>query len=241
LAAITAGAVVTAVAISAVVAALLLRRYSKHEREISRRRSSSKASLLNSGIRGFSFKELAEATDDFSSSTLVGRGGYGKVYRGVLSDNTVAAIKRADEGSLQGEKEFLNEIELLSRLHHRNLVSLIGYCDEESEQMLVYEFMSNGTLRDWLSAKGKESLSFGMRIRVALGAAKGILYLHTEANPPVFHRDIKASNILLDPNFNAKVADFGLSRLAPVLEDEEDVPKHVSTVVRGTPVSHQNE
>ncbi|CAH2074681.1 unnamed protein product [Thlaspi arvense] len=227
LAAITAGAVVTAVAISAIVAALLLRRYSKHE--------PSKASLVNSGIRGFSFKEVAEATDDFSSSALVGRGGYGKVYRGVLSDKTVAAIKRADEGSLQGEKEFLNEIELLSRLHHRNLVSLIGYCDEEGEQMLVYEFMPNGTLRDWLSAKGKETLSFGMRVRVALGAARGILYLHTEANPPVFHRDIKASNILLDPNFNAKVADFGLSRLAPALEDEEDVPKHVSTVVRGTP------
>uniref|UniRef100_M4CN73 non-specific serine/threonine protein kinase n=1 Tax=Brassica campestris TaxID=3711 RepID=M4CN73_BRACM len=235
LAAITAGAVVTAVAISAMVAALLLRRYSKHEREISRRRSSSKASLMNSGIRGFRFKELAEATDDFSSSALVGRGGYGKVYRGVLSDKTVAAIKRADEGSLQGEKEFLNEIELLSRLHHRNLVSLIGYCDEEGEQMLVYEFMPNGTLRDWLSAKGKETLSFGMRVRVALGAARGILYLHTEANPPVFHRDIKASNILLDLNFNAKVADFGLSRLAPALEEEEDVPKHVSTVVRGTP------
>lgn len=91
---------------------------------------------MNSGIRGFRFKELAEATDDFSSSALVGRGGYGKVYRGVLSDKTVAAIKRADEGSLQGEKEFLNEIELLSRLHHRNLVSLIGYCDEEGEQVL---------------------------------------------------------------------------------------------------------
>lgn len=91
---------------------------------------------MNSGVRGFRFKELAEATDDFSSSALVGRGGYGKVYRGVLSDKTVAAIKRADEGSLQGEKEFLNEIELLSRLHHRNLVSLIGYCDEEGEQVL---------------------------------------------------------------------------------------------------------
>ncbi|ESQ40011.1 hypothetical protein EUTSA_v10012735mg [Eutrema salsugineum] len=234
LAAITAGAVVTAVAISAMVAVLLLRRYSKHKREISRRRSSSKASLMNSVIRGFSFKEVAEATDDFSSSALVGRGGYGKVYRGALSDKTVVAIKRADEGSLQGEKEFLNEIELLSRLHHRNLVSLIGYCDEEGEQMLVYEFMPNGTLHDWLSAKGKETLSFGMRVRVALGAARRIRYLHTEANPPVFHRDIKASNILLDPNFNAKVADFGLSRLAPALEDEEDVPKHVSTVVRGT-------
>lgn len=89
------------------------------------------------------------------------------------------------------------------------------------------------------AAKGKETLSFGMRVRVALGAARGILYLHTEANPPVFHRDIKASNILLDLNFNAKVADFGLSRLAPALEEEEDVPKHVSTVVRGTPVSNQ--
>ncbi|KAL4271889.1 hypothetical protein GQ457_13G018450 [Hibiscus cannabinus] len=159
----------------------------------------------------------------------VEEGGYGKVYKDTLLDKTPIAIKRAEEGSLQGQREFLTEIKLLSRLHHRNLVSLVGYCDEEEEHMLVYEFMPNGTLRDWLS----ESLNFGMRLRIALGSAKGILYLHTEANPPVFHRDIKANNILLDSKLNAKVSDFGLSRLAPALEDEGTVPDHVSTVVRG--------
>ncbi|KAF5446546.1 hypothetical protein F2P56_032165 [Juglans regia] len=102
-------------------------------------------------------------------------------------------------------------------------------------QMLVYEFMSNGTLRDCLSAKCKEPLSFAMRLRIALGSAKGILYLHTEADPPIFHRDIKASNILLDSKYTAKVADFGLSRLAPVPDIEGTMPAHVSTVVKGTP------
>uniref|UniRef100_A0A2N9FDG0 non-specific serine/threonine protein kinase n=1 Tax=Fagus sylvatica TaxID=28930 RepID=A0A2N9FDG0_FAGSY len=183
----------------------------------------------------FTYGEMAVATNNFNISTQVGQGGYGKVYKGSLADGTVVAIKRAQEGSLQGEKEFLTEIELLSRLHHRNLVSLIGYCDEESEQMLVYEFMSNGTLRDHLSAKCKEPMSFAMRLRISLGSAKGILYLHTEADPPIFHRDIKASNILLDSKYTAKVADFGLSRLAPVPDIEGTVPDHVSTVVKGTP------
>ncbi|KAK1570459.1 hypothetical protein Q3G72_002218 [Acer saccharum] len=116
-----------------------------------------------------------------------------------------------------------------------NLVSLVGYCDEEGEQMLVYEFMSNGTLRDQLSAKSKEPLSFATRMLISLGSSKGILYLHTEADPPIFHRDIKASNILLDSKLTAKVADFGLSRLAPVPDLEGIVPAHVSTVVKGTP------
>ncbi|KAK8515796.1 hypothetical protein V6N12_075817 [Hibiscus sabdariffa] len=102
-------------------------------------------------------------------------------------------------------------------------------------KMLVYEFMPNGTLRDHLSAKSKEPMSFSMRLKIALGSAKGILYLHTEADPPIFHRDIKASNILLDSKFTAKVADFGLSRLAPVPDVEGAVPAHVSTVVKGTP------
>jgi len=104
-------------------------------------------------------------------------------------------------------------------------------------QMLVYEFMPNGTLRDHLSAKTERPLSFGQRVHIALGAAKGILYLHTEANPPIFHRDVKASNILLDSKFVAKVADFGLSRLAPVPDIEGTLPAHISTVVQGTPVS----
>ncbi|KAK9290115.1 hypothetical protein L1049_008279 [Liquidambar formosana] len=235
LVAIVLGAVACAVVVSAVVTLLFARKHAKYRHNLSKRHFSSKISMKIDGVKSFTFKEMALATDKFSSSTEVGRGGYGQVYKGILADNTVVAIKRAEEGSLQGQKEFLTEIVLLSRLHHRNLVSLVGYCDEEGEQMLVYEFMPNGSLRDWISATAKENLNFGMRSRIALGSAKGILYLHTEAQPPIFHRDIKASNILLDSNFTAKVADFGLSRLAPVLDDEGTVPNHVSTVVKGTP------
>lgn len=235
LAAIVVGAVASAVAITAAVTLLVMKRHARYQHLLSRKRLSTKISMKIDGVKGFKFKELAMATDYFSSSTQVGQGGYGKVYKGILSDNTTVAIKRAEEGSLQGQNEFLTEIKLLSRLHHRNLVSLLGYCDEEGEQMLVYEFVSNGTLRDWLSGRTRENLNFALRLRVALDSAKGILYLHTEAHPPVFHRDIKASNILLDSNMNAKVADFGLSRLAPVLDDEGTMPTHVSTIVKGTP------
>ncbi|KAG6680809.1 hypothetical protein I3842_13G061200 [Carya illinoinensis] len=218
LAGIVLGAIAGAVTLSTVVFLLILRRHVRKINAITRKR-----------------RELATATNNFNSSTQAGQGGYGKVYKGILVDGSVVAIKRAQEGSLQGEKEFLTEIELLSRLHHRNLVSLVGYCDEECEQMLVYEFMSNGTLRDNLSANAKDPLNFAMRLRIALGSAKGILYLHTDANPPIFHRDIKASNILLDSKYTAKVADFGLSRLAPVADIEGIVPTYVSTVVMGTP------
>ncbi|KAG2672788.1 hypothetical protein I3760_13G059500 [Carya illinoinensis] len=230
------GTIAASVTLSILVSLLIVRRvHTRNYPAVSRRRRSSNASLRIDGVKAFTFGELAMATNNFNSSTQVGEGGYGKVYKGILADGTVVAIKRAQEGSLQGEREFLTEIELLSRLHHRNLVSLIGYCDEEFEQMLVYEFMSNGTLRDHLSAKCKEPLSFAMRLRIALGSAKGILYLHTEADPPIFHRDIKASNILLDSKYTAKVADFGLSRLAPVPDIEGTMPAHVSTVVKGTP------
>ncbi|KAB1211956.1 hypothetical protein CJ030_MR5G023736 [Morella rubra] len=235
LAGIVLGAIAGAVALSAVVSLLILRGRMKNYQAVSKSRRLSKASMKIDGVKDFSYGEMAMATNNFDSSAQVGQGGYGKVYRGILADGTVVAIKRAQEGSLQGEKEFLTEIQLLSRLHHRNLVSLIGYCDEEGEQMLIYEFMSNGSLRDHLSGKSKEPLSFAMRLRIALASAKGILYLHTEANPPIFHRDIKATNILLDSNYIAKVADFGLSRLAPVPDIDGTVPAHVSTVVKGTP------
>ncbi|XP_059668624.1 probable LRR receptor-like serine/threonine-protein kinase At1g06840, partial [Cornus florida] len=228
-------AIACAAIISAVATLLIARRLARYQHTLSRKRLSSKLPIKIDGVKSFTFKEMALATQDFNSSSLVGQGGYGKVYKGILSDSSVVAIKRAREGSLQGEKEFLTEIEMLSRLHHKNLVSLVGYCDEEGEQMLVYEFMRNGTLQDWLSAKSKESLNFGLRLHIALGSAKGILYLHTEAHPPIFHRDIKASNILLDPQLTAKVADFGLSRLAPVLDDEGTLPNHISTIVKGTP------
>ncbi|KAJ9698918.1 hypothetical protein PVL29_007807 [Vitis rotundifolia] len=230
------GTIAVAVTLSAIVFLLILKNRLKKYQTISRRRKSTRISIKIDGVKDFTYGEMALATNNFNDSAEVGQGGYGKVYKGVLDDGTVVAIKRAQEGSLQGQKEFFTEIELLSRVHHRNLVSLIGYCDEEGEQMLVYEFMPNGTLRDHLSAsKSKEPLSFAMRLRIALGSSKGILYLHTEANPPIFHRDIKASNILLDPKFIAKVADFGLSRLAPVPDIEGSTPAHVSTVVKGTP------
>ncbi|KAK4859096.1 hypothetical protein QYF36_026811 [Acer negundo] len=229
------GGIAVAVTLSAIIALFIVRLHMKNYRTISKKRHSSKISMKIDGVKSFTYEEMASATDNFSSSAQVGQGGYGKVYKGILADGMVVAIKRAQEGSLQGEKEFLTEIQFLSRMHHRNLVSLVGYCDEEGEQMLVYEFMSNGTLRDQLSAKSKEPLSFAMRMLISLGSSKGILYLHTEADPPIFHRDIKASNILLDSKFTAKVADFGLSRLAPVPDLEGIVPAHVSTVVKGTP------
>ncbi|KAL3565898.1 hypothetical protein D5086_033944 [Populus alba] len=229
------GAIAGAVTLSAVVSLLILRRRLRDSQAISKRRRQTKASMKIEGVKDFSYAEMAMATNNFNSSSQVGQGGYGKVYKGILANGRTVAIKRTEEGSLQGEKEFLTEIELLSRLHHRNLVSLLGYCDERGEQMLVYEFMPNGTLRDHLSVKGKEPLSFATRLKIAMTSAKGILYLHTEADPPIFHRDIKASNILVDSRYDAKVADFGLSRLAPVPDIEGSVPDHISTVVKGTP------
>lgn len=235
LAGIVLGAIAGAVTLSALASLLILRLCMKKQAAISGRRQPSRISIKIDGVKDFTYQEMVSATNNFDTSSVVGQGGYGKVYKGILADGTLVAIKRAQEGSLQGQKEFLTEIELLSRLHHRNLVSLLGYCDEEGEQMLVYEFMSNGTLRDHLSGRTKGPLTFAMRLRVALGSAKGILYLHTEADPPIFHRDIKASNILLDSRLTSKVADFGLSRLAPVPDIEGVVPAHVSTVVKGTP------
>ncbi|KAK7321430.1 hypothetical protein VNO77_32075 [Canavalia gladiata] len=235
LAGIVLGAIACVVALSAIVTILILRIRLRIYRTPSKRPKVSRISVKIDGVRSFDFEEMALATDNFSDSAQIGQGGYGKVYKGHLPDGTVVAIKRAQEGSLQGEREFLTEIQLLSRLHHRNLVSLIGYCDEESEQMLVYEYMPNGSLRDHLSAYSRKPLSFSMRLKIAQGSAKGLLYLHTEADPPIFHRDVKASNILLDSKFTAKVADFGLSRLAPVPDIEGNVPDHVSTMVKGTP------
>ncbi|XP_026425685.1 probable LRR receptor-like serine/threonine-protein kinase At1g06840 isoform X1 [Papaver somniferum] len=234
------GTIAISILATAIIAIFIVRkRYNSFDFR-ARKHLSARISIKVDGLKSFTLKELVHATENFNS-LVIGEGGYGKVYRGILADQTVVAVKRAQVGSLQGEKEFLTEIEFLSRLHHRNLVGLLGYCDDEGEQILVYEFMANGSLRDWLCGNpiipfaSKGTLSFSMRLRISLGAAKGILYLHTEANPPIFHRDIKASNILLDSRHTAKVADFGLSRLAPVADDEGDLPGHISTVVRGTP------
>ncbi|MED6145711.1 hypothetical protein PIB30_027958 [Stylosanthes scabra] len=181
------------------------------------------------GARWFSFEELRKYTNNFSENNTIGSGGYGKVYQGVLPTGEVVAIKRAGQESMQGAVEFKTEIELLSRVHHKNLVSLVGFCFEKGEQMLVYEYIPNGTLMDSLTGKSGISMDWIRRLKVTLGAARGLAYLHELANPPIIHRDIKSSNILLDSHLNAKVADFGLSKL---LVDSER--GHVTTQVKGT-------
>lgn len=181
------------------------------------------------GARWFAFDELRKCTNNFSEESIIGSGGYGKVYRGKLVTGQLVAIKRAQQGSLQGDHEFKTEIELLSRIHHKNVVSLVGFCYEQAEQMLIYEYISNGTLKESLSGKSGIRLDWVRRIKVALDSARGLSYMHELANPPIIHRDVKPTNILLDARLNAKVADFGISKLV------SDIKKgYVSTQVKGT-------
>ncbi|MCO5596533.1 hypothetical protein L7F22_050598 [Adiantum nelumboides] len=183
------------------------------------------------GARFFSYTELQKATNNFSDSNEIGSGGYGKVYRGILSSGEQVAIKRAQGNSMQGATEFKNEIELLSRVHHKNVVGLVGFCIEQGEQMLVYEYMAGGSLRDCLTGRAGVRLDWRRRMMVALGSARGITYLHELVSPPIIHRDIKSTNILLDEKKIAKVADFGLSKIGP---GEGAGKQHVSTQVKGT-------
>ncbi|XP_076937051.1 leucine-rich repeat receptor protein kinase HPCA1-like [Bidens hawaiensis] len=181
------------------------------------------------GAKAFSFEELNKYTNNFAESNNIGTGGYGTVYRGSLPNGQLIAIKRSKQGSTQGGLEFKTEIELLSRVHHKNLVSLVGFCFDQGEQMLVYEYIVNGTVKDSLSGRSGIRLDWIRRLRIALGAAKGLQYLHDLADPPIIHRDVKTNNILLDERLVAKVADFGLSKS---LGDANRT--HVTTQVKGT-------
>ncbi|KAK4259715.1 hypothetical protein QN277_006019 [Acacia crassicarpa] len=180
------------------------------------------------GARWFSFEELKKYTNNFSDANAIGAGGYGKVYQAVLSSGELVAVKRASQESMQGAFEFKTEIELLSRVHHKNLVGLVGFCYDKGEQMLVYEYVPNGTIMDSLSGKSGIRMNWIRRLKVAVGAARGLAYLHELADPPIIHRDIKSSNILLDDHLNAKVADFGLSKL------KDSDRGHITTQVKGT-------
>ncbi|KAH7286458.1 hypothetical protein KP509_32G008100 [Ceratopteris richardii] len=179
----------------------------------------------------FTFKELAAATKSFKEECLIGEGGFGRVYRGRLDNGQKVAIKQLDRNGLQGNREFLVEVLMLSLLHHPNLVNLIGYCADGDQRLLVYEFMSLGSLEDCLYdlVPDKEPLDWNTRMKIAAGAAKGLEYLHDKANPPVIYRDLKSSNILLDVGFHPKLSDFGLAKLGPVGDRT-----HVSTRVMGT-------
>ncbi|KAK1295590.1 Serine/threonine-protein kinase PBS1 [Acorus calamus] len=166
----------------------------------------------------FTFRELAAATKNFRAECFLGEGGFGRVYKGRLeSIGQAVAVKQLDRNGLQGNREFLVEVLMLSLLHHPNLVNLIGYCADGDQRLLVYEFMPLGSLEDHLHdlPPEKEPLDWNTRMKIAAGAAKGLEYLHDEANPPVIYRDFKSSNILLDEGYHPKLSDFGLAKLGP--------------------------
>ncbi|CAH8363456.1 unnamed protein product [Eruca vesicaria subsp. sativa] len=177
-----------------------------------------------SGILEYSYRDLQKATCNFTS--LIGQGAFGPVFKAQMSTGETVAVKVLATDSKQGEKEFQTEVMLLGRLHHRNLVNLIGYCAEKGQHMLIYVYMSKGSLASHLYSEKHEPLSWDLRVYIALDVARGLEYLHDGAVPPVIHRDIKSSNILLDQAMRARVADFGLSR-------EEMVDKHAANI-RGT-------
>ncbi|KAL8209765.1 hypothetical protein R6Q57_006497 [Mikania cordata] len=170
------------------------------------------------------------ATNNFNYNSLIGEGGFGRVYKGhIANKNTDVAVKKLDRNGYQGNQEFLVEALLLSLLDHSNLVNLLGYCCEGDQRILVYKYMPNGSLEDHLFTEEQKPLEWDTRIKIAMGAARGLEYLHDKANPPVIYRDLKASNILLDDDWNPRLSDFGLAKLAPTGDQT-----HITTKVMGT-------
>jgi len=196
--------------------------------------------LQATNVKSFSFAELKTSTRNFRPDSVLGEGGFGSVFKGWIDENTFAAakpgtgiiiaVKRLNQESFQGHKEWLAEVNYLGQLSHPHLVKLIGYCLEDEHRLLVYEFMPRGSLENHLFRRGSyfQPLSWSLRLKVALGAAKGLAFLHS-AETQVIYRDFKTSNILLDSSYNAKLSDFGLAKDGPTGDKS-----HVSTRVMGT-------
>jgi serine/threonine protein kinase len=197
--------------------------------------ASSNVTNLNLKLK-MSLAEILAATHNFNPKLLIGEGGFGKVYKGTLETGMKVAVKRSDSSHGQGLPEFRTEVMVLSKIQHRHLVSLVGYCDEGSEMILVFEFLEKGTLRDHLystkecskNPSAKTELNWKQRLEICIGSAKGLHYLHTGPDGGIFHRDVKSTNILLDEHYVAKVADFGLSQQG--MPD----PDHISMGFKGT-------
>lgn len=219
-------------ALSVALAAITVRKFLKPSNKAIRL-AKAREDLLKSSHGGkqariFHLKEVKKATNGFSKDRILGSGGFGEVYKGELQDGTVVAVKAAKVGNIKSTEQVLNELGILSQVNHKNLVRLLGYCVEAEQPLMIYDYISNGTLFDHLQGKCSTFLTWETRLRIALQTAEALAYLHSAAYTPIYHRDVKSTNILLDDEFNAKVSDFGLSRLAlPGLS-------HVSTCAQGT-------
>jgi hypothetical protein len=217
--------------LAVVITAIIVRRsyrLTSLEKVAKAREEMLKSSNGGKSARMFHLKEMKRATNNFSKDRILGSGGFGEVYKGELQDGTVVAVKSARVGNVKSTEQVLNEVGILSQVNHKNLVRLLGCCVEGEQPLMIYEYISNGTLHGHLHGKFSTFLDWKTRLRVALQTAEALAYLHNAAYTPIYHRDVKSTNILLDGEFNAKVADFGLSRLAhPGLS-------HVSTCAQGT-------
>ncbi|CAH8297373.1 unnamed protein product [Eruca vesicaria subsp. sativa] len=190
--------------------------------------ANSLVSSIQTNKRNFTYSEVINMTNNFQK--VIGEGGFGIVYHGTLNGYGQVAVKLLSQSSTQGYKQFKAEVDFLMRVHHINLVNLVGYCNEGDHLALIYEFVPNGDLSQHLSGKGGTSIiNWGVRLQIAVEAASGLEYLHTGCIPPMVHRDVKTTNILLDERFKARLADFGLSRSFPAGDES-----HVSTMIAGT-------
>ncbi|KAK9062049.1 hypothetical protein SSX86_019233 [Deinandra increscens subsp. villosa] len=184
-------------------------------------------------LRKFQVEELEIATNNFDKECLIGSGAFGNVYKGTFEGDVILAVKKARDDSYTSTHEFRNEVKLISKVKHPNLVGLVGYCEETGRkgvQILVYEYVPNGSLLEHIAGRDRKPLTWRQRVNIAIQAAKGIAHLHERIKPSIIHRDIKPSNILIGDGFEAKVSDFGLVRSGPVGDNS-----YVSSQIKGTP------